>query len=116
MPTYCYTCKACKRTLEKYYSPETERRPKSVRCSCGKRAVRDMVAELRPVVHHPGNWPRLSDALGVMPGQQAEAQAQAKRAGVSLDFHADGRAIVRSPQHQRRLVKALGWVDRGAYS
>lgn len=113
MPTYFYSCEdghLTERTCSVRY-----RRPSSVRCECGKQASRDIAAEQRGTVHRPGNWPRLSKALGVMPDQVFAAEESYQKEGVPLSFKRDGRAIVNSPAHQRQLVKRMGWVDRDAY-
>lgn len=113
MPTYFYSCEDGHLT-ERTCSVRA-RRPSSVRCECGKRASRDIAAEQRGTVHRPGNWPRLSKALGVMPDQVFAAEEAHRKEGVPLSFKRDGRAIVNSPAHQRQLVKRMGWVDRDAY-
>lgn len=59
-----------------------------------------------------GQWPRVSDALGVHPSQIPEAIEEAKRLGTHLDFTKDGSAIVDGPQHQNDLLKKYRMVDR----
>lgn len=66
--------------------------------------------------NHPGAWPVLSDALGVLPRQIDEARQSAARRGVPTDFSPDGRAIFRSRGHRSAYCKAYGFHDRdGGY-
>lgn len=59
---------------------------------------------------------KLSDALAVHPSQVEEAREQAKKLGVPTEFAKDGRAVITSRYHQKRLVKALGMFNRdGGY-
>lgn len=57
-----------------------------------------------------GNWttPVLSDAMAVHPKQIKDAMDRDKKAGVPTEYAPDGRPIVRSGDHQRRLAKSLG--------
>lgn len=113
MALYFYSC-AKGHVTERVCSVRA-RRPSRVRCGCGKWASRDIGAEHRGAPHHPGNWPRLSKALGVMPHQVQAAEEEHRKAGVPLHFRRDGKAIVNSPSHQRELVKKMGWVDKDSY-
>lgn len=62
------------------------------------------------------NNPKLSDALKVHPDQIPEAMARDKRHGVPTDYHHDGRPIITSRAHQKRLIKSLGLVNQdGGY-
>lgn len=113
MPTYCFTTKEGE-TVERWFP--MGKAPEYVRLEDGRRARRDILAEhgeFRPTC---GNWPILSDALGVHPSQVAEATAQAHSVGVPTEFRPDGRAVLRSPEHRKRFAEALGFYDlNGGY-
>ena len=67
--------------------------------------------------HLPGAWPMISEAMGVMPDQIAEASAHAKAGGVPTEFTPDGRAILRDRSHRRELMKLYRFHDNhGGYS
>lgn len=62
------------------------------------------------------NNPKLSDALKVHPRQIPAAMARDKRHGVPTDYHPDGRPIITSRAHQKRLIKSLGYFNQdGGY-
>lgn len=56
--------------------------------------------------------PKYSDALKVHPKQVKEAMERDKRAGVPTDYLPDGRPIIVSRAHQKRLIKSLGFANR----
>lgn len=58
--------------------------------------------------------PKLSDALAVHPDQVPEAAEHARRHGVPTDFAPDGRCIVTSRAHQKKLCKLYGFHNRDA--
>lgn len=112
MPIYCFTTRAGK-TVERFFP--MGQAPEQIRVG-GRVAYRDFLAEhakTRPA----GNWPMLSDALGVNPDQISEAEAHSRSIGIPTHFTADGRAILESPGHRKRYAEALGFFDRnGGYS
>jgi hypothetical protein len=57
-------------------------------------------------------WPMKSEALGVMPGQSAEAIQQSRAAGVATHFDEQGYAILESRSHRKKLCEALGYWDK----
>ncbi len=114
MPTYIYTCEVCGKSHERVMP--VVRMQKSARCGCGKRALRDMLAEQTQTVHRPGNWPRLSDALGVGSTQIKEAVEHSIKNGCPTEFKPDGRAVITSARHQNALTVACGLFNRnGGY-
>lgn len=80
-------------------------------------AQRDILSEHRGVAHHAGNWPMVSDAMGVHPGQIREAMATDQKLGVRAEYTRDGSVIFESPAHRKRYCEAHGVFDRnGGYS
>ncbi len=63
-------------------------------------------------IHNTGKniWPMKSDALGCGPKQVPEFREVTKRYGVPTDFAKDGRAILTSEKHKRKLAKLRGCV------
>ena len=82
----------------------------------GELCRRDYEAELCGKELPSGDqaWPILSDALGVTRAQIPAAIAEARAKGVTLDFTADGRAILTSRAHRKAVCEALGFFDRNA--
>ncbi len=62
---------------------------------------------------HPSCWPMLSDGVGVHPTQRQAAYDESVRLGVPTQYDSTGRAVINDPGHHKRLLKALGMVDRG---
>ncbi len=61
-------------------------------------------------------WPMKSDALGCAPSQIPEFREVTRKYGCSTDYTPDGRAIVRSRGHRKKLLKLHGQVDKnGGY-
>ena len=50
-----------------------------------------------------GRWPILSDGLGCHPDQ-----IPAMRRSAGCEFTPDGRAILRNPQHQKKVARRAG--------
>ncbi len=64
----------------------------------------------------PSCWPMVSEALAVHPDQVEAARARAKRHGVSVEYMADGRAVLPDRNERRRLLRLEGFHDRqGGY-
>ena len=80
----------------------------------GKTLARDLPSELRGFRHYPGAWPMKSEALGVMPEQISEARQAASESGVPTNFTPDGRAILTSREHRKKLSQSLGLFDKDA--
>lgn len=57
-------------------------------------------------------WPLENEALGVMPDQVGEAREAYRRNGVPTDFTPDGTAIITGPDHYRKAMRLMGYVDR----
>lgn len=92
---------------------------------CRVRANRSLRAEgskfsgLRgnPKIKNTGKniWPMKSDALGCGPKQIGEFREKSKKAGCATDFTPDGRAIITSPGHKKKVMKWRGLHDRNAF-
>lgn len=105
MPAYCYRCE-CGQNFDRVL-PVTSCR-KKVRCpNCNSLAKRDFVKEHNGVAHHPGNWPMLSTAAGVLPSQVKKATAEAARLGVPTAFAKDGRVIFTGPNHRKEFCERV---------
>lgn len=62
-----------------------------------------------------GGYPMWSDALGVHPGQIKEAQADAAKHGVSIEFHPKtGQARLTDIPHRSKYMKVRKMFDRDA--
>lgn len=63
-----------------------------------------------------GCWPMLSDAAGVHPDQIPVAKEKAKKAGINVNFHPDGRVIFESAKQRKAYCEHRGLYDRnGGY-
>jgi len=123
MPTYCYRTKDGEvHELIMTISAMEERQAAgmirtgldmTILMDDGRRASRDMGAEhaTGPV---PGAWPKLCDASGVHPDQIPEAIQKAKRHGIDMEFHPDGRAKYTSRKHRKDYLRSIGLFDRSA--
>jgi hypothetical protein len=61
-------------------------------------------------------WPVYCDACGVHPDQITEAKEFLADRGVPTDFLPDGRTVLRDRMHRRKVLKAMGYVDRSSYT
>lgn len=103
MPIYEFKCKCGKRdTVLRSMACSTDPQP----CKCGDVMTRDYRAELGSSRSGEGQS-YLSDALGVAPHQIEDAQ----RAFPDHKFAPDGRMIIDNPQHRKKVLKDLGYVD-----
>lgn len=69
-----------------------------------------------PGGHHTTTWPLVSEALAVHPKQVAEANARAKRHGISVTYQKDGRCIIPDRGNRKKLLRLEGLHDnRGGY-
>ena len=83
----------------------------------GRKYRHDFANQVKGFRATPSNWPILSDAVGVAPGQVPEFQAKLRESGVSTEYTPDGRAILTSPLHRKRHCETLGYYDlNGGYS
>jgi len=57
-----------------------------------------------------------SNAAGVMPNQVAEARAFAKARGIEIGYKNDGTALFKSHNSRKRALRALGLMDKSAWS
>ena len=110
MPIYTYSSDAGE--VIEIESPLSAKRPETI-TRHGKTFRRDIAAD------HSGvrrsmltGWPRVSSALGVHPKQIKEAMAADKKAGVPIDYAANGDAVFSCPEQQYRYMRAMGFVDR----
>ncbi|GIW59956.1 MAG: hypothetical protein KatS3mg087_1022 [Patescibacteria group bacterium] len=60
-------------------------------------------------------YPYFSDAMGVHPKQIEEAKRKLAALGVRVEYTRDGRAIIESPEHRKRLAEAMGLHDRNSW-
>ena len=61
-------------------------------------------------------WPIVSDAMGVLPMQIAEAKKLDTKLGVSADYTKEGQPIFRSQGHRKKFCEAHGVYDlNGGY-
>jgi hypothetical protein len=82
----------------------------------GKICQRNWGAEMSGTNADAWKKPLLSNALAVHPDQIPEAMAHARANGVNVDFHPDGRAILRSRGERKKYAKARGQIDQdGGY-
>jgi len=59
-----------------------------------------------------GEWPIHSDALAYHPDQVTPELKE----HIGADIDQDGRPILTDPQHRRKVLKAVGAVDRSGYN
>lgn len=121
MPFYCYQTKHGRVHEIMMSIAEMERRqaaamhrtgqPMSIVLDDGTVATRDLQAEHFGTPDTPGTWPKLCDASGVNPSQIPEAVEAAKKHGVSIDFHPDGRAKYTSRKNRRDYLRSIGMCD-----
>lgn len=115
MPQYSYSCHRCGHIEETLLRMDDER-PKWLRCTkCGARCLRDIAAD-----HVAGpattGWPHDSVALALPRADMIPDAVKAyKRAGVNVDFKPDGTLVMKSPGHQRAVMKAVGAVDHDSF-
>ncbi len=115
MPWYCYRRDDNDQVIEFHFP--VGKAPDVIIMNDGVKANRSMPNEWLGRKATPGNWPMTSDALGVAHNQVGQATKEATRLGVPTEFTKDGRAILRNPEHRKRLAEALGMYDRnGGYS
>lgn len=112
MPLYVFKCIALSHTFD--HVCRIQDRDEEISCPyCLSFATRDVVASMQG--QHSDNEeffrPHLSEALGVQPGQIAEAKAKFPH----HNFTPDGRMILNSPAEKKRALKDLGFVDYGNY-
>jgi hypothetical protein len=113
MPTFCFTNEELGVTLDVFFHFGKE--PKSITRE-GKKFKRDLAAEWRGQPSQAGEWPILSDAVGVHPDQVKEAEAHARKHGVPTDFTPDGRAVLRDKAHRKAYCELIEHYDRnGGY-
>jgi hypothetical protein len=58
-------------------------------------------------------WPTTSDGLGVHPSQRQDAYDESVRLGVPTYYDGAGRPVLTDPGHRKKLLKALGYEDKG---
>ncbi len=60
-------------------------------------------------------WPVLSDGAGCHPSQIQEYRKFLAGKGVEADYTPDGRLVMESHDHRKKVLKALNMVDRGKH-
>ncbi|MEM7820014.1 MAG: hypothetical protein QW761_00200 [Candidatus Aenigmatarchaeota archaeon] len=73
------------------------------------------IASRKRQAYVPAKYPYFSDAMGVAPSQIPEAKRKLAALGVRVEYTPDGRAIIESPAHRKRLAEAMGLHDRNSY-
>ena len=118
MPRYCYRKEngdLIELTMTFEQHDKRERKDGTILLGDGYVAKRDFVAE-HFEIRERGEWPRASDAMGVLPEQAGEAYANSVRLGCPTEFSKEtGCAVFKSPRHQKAYVKAVGGIDYGSY-
>lgn len=110
MPLYTYSSKDRSMSVTRFFPIGTN--PRKVRHK-GRTLYHDIAGDQRGHRATPGNWPKLSVALGVDPTQCLEAEKQAAELGIPTDFDREsGDAVIRSEKHLRKLAKALGFRSK----
>jgi len=107
-----FKCDGCGAYVEEHRPMSDSQKPKT--CDCGETMTRDYTSEQLGVVSTPGNWPLLSDAVGVNPDQRTEAMKHASSIGVPTEFNSKGQAVFTSAGHRKRYCEAIGFIDRNA--
>ena len=114
MPEYVFSCDCGKTFSEIRNVSQCRRQAKCPRCS--SYAERDFAKEHGGYSHRPGNWPAVSESMGVHPSQIGEALELAGKKGVSIEFLPDGRAKFNSARQRKEYCEAFGYFDRnGGY-
>lgn len=108
MPVYAFKCECGCR--DEVVRPSSSRNDPIDCHTCGKPMSRDIHAE-HGTVQTEWAEPLYSEAAGIHPDQIAEARARFPH----HEYASDGRMIFRSPQHQRRCLKDIGFIDRDAF-
>lgn len=91
--------------------------PKMIVLDDGRPARRNKAAEMGGFDATPGNWPKECDALGVHPSQAKEAQADARKAGITgINFKECGICEIRDRKARSRYLKHRQMFDKdGCY-
>jgi len=105
MPTYMFECDCgFEKEAVRPMSQSEDDQP----CPhCGKLMRRDYRAELGETSGEKGSY--LSEALGVHPSQIAEAKTRFPH----HDFAPDGRMVIKSTAHRKRVLRDIGYADYG---
>lgn len=112
MATYCYSNAGRKLTVEKQFPIGTA--PDKITIASVE-FERDIAAEHSGQTFKTGKWPCHSRAMGVLPGQQEEFKALAKKHGVSMEFDKQNRCVMNSPQHKKDLMRVRQMNDFDSY-
>lgn len=113
MPTYTYTCGACKHSFERVSSVSGFKR--RVRCiKCRKAVAHDFMADHSVTRHVSSTWPRVSVAAGVAPSQAKEAYEKSVKDGVPTQFTKDGDPVFTSQRHETNYLRTIGMFNRSA--
>lgn len=113
MPLYCYVSDAGD-TLELFQPMDDAKW--SIRRN-GVTYHRDLHAEHGRFKNTPGNWPMVSDAMGVHPSQIPEATEQLRRAGITeseASFVKNGGLKLETRRARTKCANALRFFDRDA--
>lgn len=110
MPIYCYTNDKGE-TVERVYRIGKQPTAISVK---GQLYRRDIGAEHGGFQDTPGNWPKASFNMGNHPSQRKELATFLEAKGVPTEVNKQGDPVLRSRDHRRQVMKALGMYDRDA--
>jgi hypothetical protein len=121
MPTYCYRTEDGEIIDMAFSRGEA---PSEVELSDGRKAVRDLRAELTGSVisvrgggQSSRTWPmEPCIASGVHPDQAPELRAHFKKHGVSVDVPPHGDPIYESAGQRKKALKCRGMHDRNSFS
>lgn len=103
MPTYTVETEDGERTEIVRDMADAPAIGQAVELADGRTARR--VADVRRNTRlHPGRWPHVSEACGVMPEQVAEEQ----RKFPHHEFTPNGDMVFRNPRHMDRCLKDIG--------
>lgn len=107
MPVFCYL-RPDGRVVERFLFVQ-EGIPPSILCEDGVLAKRSMADEHGPEQPRGGKpaWPLVSKAMGVHPSQVHEARTRFP----DHKFTPDGSAVFDSPQHRKKCLQDVGFVD-----
>ena len=117
MPTYCYTCPACRESFE-LFAPVAEFRRERP-CACGEKAFIDLAKQQLRQRSGEGKWPMLSEAAAVDAEQVPYMQKYLAERGIRTEYVADeagAKPLFTSARHRKLHCEAIGLHDlNGGY-
>jgi hypothetical protein len=110
--TRSFVCNKCRISEDVLH--EKKKRLLRPRCQkCQERMERDYAAEYSGRKRYPGNWPQMSDAMGVPSFQEKEFFEATEKAGCPT-LCKNGQAVIESNEHRNRLMEFCGMHDMDA--